>query len=146
MSEQDTLLTTEEAPATIPSADEMRSASKEKGHVPKADAPAASTPAAGVPTTRQVPIEHGPLTLKDACVIVANKYNGMFNQLQYQLEPIVRDGGIVRFMTTGGQMELASGVLRTAPDVIYDDKHNAFLPLVVYNISYPRQPTPVKFA
>ena len=138
---------------SIPSASEMRAtAEKGKERVPTAPngttdgAPAPVGGPSQIPQTRQVPVEHGPLTLKDACVVVAAKYNGMFTQMQYQLEPVVRDGSVVKFMAGGGQMELATAVLRTSPEIVYDDKQNAFLALLVYNISYPRQPTPVRFA
>lgn len=107
--------------------------------------PAASNPSVNTgvntqqPQTR--PPELGPLTIREACILVAQTYRGVFSQLQYAVEPLVRDGSLIRF--TSGGIELAQAQLRTLPELVLDENKNMFLPLLVYNVMYPSNPTPV---
>lgn len=138
----DESVNTTAAPAVAALAEPAAASSSSAAAAPAAAAPQ-KTPT-GIqeqPRTRTVPIEHGPLSLKEAGVLVINQYGNAFNNIIYQLEPVLRDGSVVRFCLPGNNMELAQGVIRFGTDPFFDKDHNAAVPVVVYNLSYPRNPT-----
>jgi hypothetical protein len=114
-----------------------------------APAPAPAPTGTSAPTQlqsqRTVPIEHGPLTIREACSVVSQHYGGTFSKIQYNFEPIVRENSIVTFQVPGGGFDLAQGMIRSLGQPVFDKEHNMFLPMAVYNLMFPRIPTPVSF-
>lgn len=93
---------------------------------------------------KRLPLEHGPLSIKDAATLISNRYNGVFKSIHFSAPPVVTDGCVCTF-NAGGVM-VAQCKLRVGVDIVLDNNQNAFLQVFLYDVRYPKEPFNVQIA
>lgn len=81
----------------------------------------------------------GPLTMMEAANLVIKHFGGAITTLKYtSVDPIIRDGGIVKFTAVESGTVLAEGRWWVSPDIVNDNNKNLFLPVTVRDLRFYR--------
>ncbi len=109
----------------------------------KADEPPVPTESAPAKPSEQA---KAPVwTWNGAILAVRAQYKDALAAVSLQYDPIIRDGSVIEYYLPGSSNLLAQGRIRIGNQIVTDQSGNAYLPVAISDINYPRQQSIVRF-